>query len=498
MAQFGSATDTGTIQIAMSSTISAFDIDQTSRIVVAGGTLRDLQTSLWFLTGVASSVTVNAGATLDLNDANTQIINNLGGSGNVIIGTNSASLLQLAITPGTTQTFGGVISGAGGVIVAAIGGTGTMIFTGDNTYTGGTDVCDCTTLQLGNGGTTGSIIGNVVLGGTLAFNRSNTYIFDGVITDDPFAFAGGQVKQIGTGKTILTATSTYTGNTTVDAGTLSVNGDIRTSNSVIVNSGGTLGGTGFVPETLIKAGGTLAPGNSVGTLNVIGNLQFITGSAYAVEVSSAGADRVNVTGNATLGGAHVSASVAAGTTVNRQYTILNAASLTGRFNSSVSTNLSNFVSTLSYDTNNVYLNFALSYSPGSFGGFDQNQQNVANTLTNYFNSTGGIPVAFGMLSPGGLTQVSGEPGADVPQAGFVAMYQFINTMMDNAGGGGNQGGPLGFADENAYAPNNYASKRKLSAQQTDAYAAVTPRDRMGLPFARAGTSGPPVTAAIAR
>lgn len=209
VAQFGSATDTGTIQIGMSSSISPFDIDPTSSVVVAGGTLRDLQDQLWFLTGVASSVTVNAGGTLDFNDSHSQIVNNLGGSGNVIIGSNSASLLQLSITPGTTQTFDGVISGAGGIIVAAAGGNGTMIFTGNNTYTGGTDVCDCTTLQLGNGGTTGSIVGNVVLGGILAFNRSNTYVFNGVIADDPFAFSGGQVRQIGNGTTVLANDNTY-------------------------------------------------------------------------------------------------------------------------------------------------------------------------------------------------------------------------------------------------------------------------------------------------
>jgi uncharacterized protein with beta-barrel porin domain len=51
-------------------------------------------------------------------------------------------------------------------------------------------------------------------------------------------------------------------------------------------------------------------------------------------------------------------------------------------------------------------------------------------------------------------------------------------MIDNSNGNDNQSGPLGYTEENAYAP-----KRKLSPQQTDAYAAVTPRDRMVAPFA---------------
>ena len=50
------------------------------------------------------------------------------------------------------------------------------------------------------------------------------------------------------------------------------------------------------------------------------------------------------------------------------------------------------------------LTVALSFVPGptapNFGsGLNVNQQNVANTLVNFFNSTGGIPLAFGTLTP---------------------------------------------------------------------------------------------------
>ncbi len=473
VAVFGSATDTGTIRINASSQIPS--VAATSAVVVAGGTLQDFQDALWQVLANTGSTTVNAGATIDYNDSNLQVLVNLTGGGNIKTGSTGTNDLSIFTTSGT-KVFSGVISGSHPVSFNSTGAPVTMILAGDNTYTGGTTICSCVTLQLGNGGTTGSVVGDIINENKLIFNRSNAYTFNGVISDT------GDVIQDGTGNTVLTATHSYTGDTTVNAGTLSVNGDIRTSNRVIVNSGGTLGGTGFVPDTLIRAGGTLAPGNSVGTLNVVGNLQFITGSTYAVEVSSAGADRVNVTGNATLGGAAVTANVAAGTNVNRQYTILNAGSLTGRFNSSVSTNLpSSFVSSLSYDTNNVYLNFALTFPQGSFGSLDQNQQNVGNALTNYFNSTGGIPLSFGVSTPGGLSQLSGEPGASVPTAGFAAMSQFVNAMIDGSGSNSSQGGALGFADNNQ--DNAYAPKRKLSAAQTNAYAAVTPRDRMAMPFA---------------
>ena len=71
-----------------------------------------------------------------------------------------------------------MISGSGSVIQA---GTGTTILTGDSSYTGGTTI-SAGTLQLGDGGTTGSILGDVADNGTLAFDRSDTVAFPGVIS----------------------------------------------------------------------------------------------------------------------------------------------------------------------------------------------------------------------------------------------------------------------------------------------------------------------------
>ena len=68
------------------------------------------------------------------------------------------------------MTYGGVVSGTGALTQA---GTGTLILTGANTYTGGTTI-SAGTLQVGNGGTTGSIAGNVTDNGVLAFNRSDS------------------------------------------------------------------------------------------------------------------------------------------------------------------------------------------------------------------------------------------------------------------------------------------------------------------------------------
>ena len=137
----------------------------------------------------------------------------------------------------------------------------------------------------------------------------------------------------------------------------------------------------------------LSPGNSIGLLTVQGNLVFTAAASYLVEVSPSNADRTNVTGTATLGGATVNASFAAGTYVAKQYTILNAAGgVSGTFAGPVNTNLpANFQPSLSYDANNAYLNLALNFIPPPSGGLNQNQQNVANAIVGFFNSNGAFP-----------------------------------------------------------------------------------------------------------
>src|SRR5690606_37431968 len=112
-------------------------------------------------------------------------------------------------------TYGGAIVGTGSLLQA---GTGTTILTGTNSYSGGTTI-GAGTLQLGNGGATGSIIGNVANEGTFFFNRNNGFTVGGVIS------GGGTVTQDGSGTTILTGINSYAGGTTINAGTLQVSSD---------------------------------------------------------------------------------------------------------------------------------------------------------------------------------------------------------------------------------------------------------------------------------
>ena len=66
-----------------------------------------------------------------------------------------------------------------------------------------------------------------------------------------------------------------------------------------VNAGGTLGGTGTIDDVVVN-GGALAPGNSIGTLNVANSLTFSAASSYMVEISGTSSDLTQVTGTATL------------------------------------------------------------------------------------------------------------------------------------------------------------------------------------------------------
>ncbi|WP_216921611.1 autotransporter domain-containing protein [Synechococcus sp. CCAP 1479/9] len=100
------------------------------------------------------------------------------------------------------------------------------------------------------------------------------------------------------GSTNLTGTSTITGPTVVGSNsTVFVNGSLASSSGLTVQSGGTVGGTGFLPTTTIESGGKIAPGNSIGTITVA-NLNLYGGTIEA-EIQGPLNDRINVTNNVT-------------------------------------------------------------------------------------------------------------------------------------------------------------------------------------------------------
>jgi len=197
--------------------------------------------------------------------------------------------------------FAGLISGGGSLDQM---GSGRTILTGNHLFTGGTTI-SAGTLQLGDGGTSGSLAGNVVNNGLLVFSRSDAQTFAGLIS------GSGAVDQNGSGTTILTGSNSYSATTSVSAGTLLVNGDQSAATGATnVGAGATLGGSGIIGgNVFVNSGATLAPGAGVpGALTINGNLALAAGATLGFEFGRANDvggplnDVVNVGGDLVLDG----------------------------------------------------------------------------------------------------------------------------------------------------------------------------------------------------
>ena len=128
--------------------------------------------------------------------------------------------------------------------------------------------------SLGALGDYGTIVQNgagVQLNGnalTIGSGNNLSSTFSGSIADG--TGGAGSLIKLGTGILTLYGSNTYTGPTTINQGKLAVDGWL--TNSAFNVNGGTLGGTGYLSSGTVNAGGTLAPGDPLGVLNVSGNL----------------------------------------------------------------------------------------------------------------------------------------------------------------------------------------------------------------------------------
>jgi len=146
---------------------------------------------------------------------------------------------------------------------------------------------------------------------TLKGDNTDDNAFNGLISDWSGTAGTGKtlVTKDGVGKWILGNNNTYTGDTTVNDGTLLVNGSTAAGSQVNV-TGGTLGGTGTIGgPTTIQNGAGLAPGASAGTLAFGGDLTLNSASVLSFEldgtdttVGSSVNDLITVGGTLTLDG----------------------------------------------------------------------------------------------------------------------------------------------------------------------------------------------------
>jgi fibronectin-binding autotransporter adhesin len=192
---------------------------------------------------------------------------NLAGSGNGLIS---------GIINGNGATNG---ANAQPLVSVSKSGSGTWTLSGANTYQGTTTISGGT-LQLGNGGTTGSLATQSVItdNGNFTINRSNA-VLQGTDFSGSAISGTGSFTQAGSGTTTLTAANTYTGATTISAGTLQLGnggstGSLSTSSTITDNGNFTINrsssvtqGTDFSGSAITGTGSFTQAGSGTTTLN---------------------------------------------------------------------------------------------------------------------------------------------------------------------------------------------------------------------------------------
>ncbi|MCX6953577.1 MAG: autotransporter-associated beta strand repeat-containing protein, partial [Verrucomicrobia bacterium] len=244
---------------------------------------------------VTTALTLSNSANLDV-DANQTVASLASSSTSTSVDIDSGKTFKVDGTASTS--FAGVIEGAGSF---AKSGSGTLSLTNTNTFTGGTTVSGGI-LSIGDGGTTGTVPGNIVDNATVAFNRSNALTYTGVISG-----TGGLLKQ-SAGLLTLSSANTYAGTTVITGGTLRIGtvNALPATTQLTIGPGATLDvlnhqtiagflGAGDATSTLQLSGGTtftVAMPLANATTTFAGN---VTGAGIFA-VSGAGNDVVNLTG----------------------------------------------------------------------------------------------------------------------------------------------------------------------------------------------------------
>jgi autotransporter-associated beta strand protein len=297
--------------------------------VVDGGTL--------YVTG--SGTLGDAAGTITISNAVVDLRNQQTRTGTITMIGQDARLLSGDVNnPGSVVNNGGALQFGGGLISASISGTGGLNVTGggslnaSNSYTGETTISGTTgwyganTLFVDNAHALGAASGNLTMSGGILSLQNNTVTRSGNLTisggtvqagtfsksGSAYDIQGGNINVVlagtagvtksGTNGAGFNAANTYTGATTVEAGTLVVNGSINSATTV--QSGATLGGSGTVASATIQSGGTIGPGNSPGTLTITNGLTWMGGGNYNWQIfgvsGAAGQtntwDLINVTG----------------------------------------------------------------------------------------------------------------------------------------------------------------------------------------------------------
>jgi autotransporter-associated beta strand protein len=225
----------------------------------------------------------------------------------------------------TSTTFSGSMGGTGGALVKT--GSGTLTLAGGNTYTGTTTIT-AGGLQIGNGGTTGSLStsSTITNNGVLTFNRSNN-LAQGTDFSATAIGGSGSLVQSGTGNLTLSSANTYSGGTTLNSGTLVLNNSTAIGTGALTINGGSLNNTSGASITLTSNNsqswngnfaftgtndlnlgtGAVTLGNSASRTVTVNSGNLTVGgviSGTSSSLTKEGAGTLTLTGNNTYSGTH--------------------------------------------------------------------------------------------------------------------------------------------------------------------------------------------------
>ncbi len=432
--QIGNGGTTGALGAGNVTNNATLTFNRSNAITVASaisgtGALNQIGAGATTLTGANSytgATNINAGTLIAANSTA------LGGNTAAVTVQNGATLgLQGGVSVGAKPLF---IIGAG-----AGGGGALRNVSGDNAYAGLVTLNGASRINSDAG--TLRLTGGVFADAAVTFGGAGNIVVSGAITGT------GSLTKDGSGTLTLTGMNTYSGATTINAGTLVVNGVI---NSTVTLNGGALGGSGQVAGVIAAAGSVLSPGNSPGTLTIAGNLTLGAGSTYRAEVQGAQADRITVTGTATINAGATLQIVPLGGAYSfgAPYVLLSAAGgITGGFGTV--TGLGDFgagiTAAVSTTPGSILLTLtALPLTPivgGVLVPATQNQTNVARRLDGAV-AAGFNPAPFFALynlpagqMAGALNQLSGEGHAAAQRAALDDERLVREAVLNRMRGG---------------------------------------------------------------
>ena len=195
----------------------------------------------------------------------------------------------LAFDTATDQTSTLNISGAGGIIKD---GSASLTLSGTNTYSGGTSVSGGT-LRTSNLSSIGSGVLGVSSGAVFEFTNAGDVTFANGLT------GSGVFQKLGAG-TLSFLDPFSIGTLAVNQGKVRLNGQM--TGDAQIASGASLDGIGRITGSVTNAG-TIAPGNSIGTLTIDGNYVHDSNAILEIEFDAAGnIDLLDIGGTAQLNG----------------------------------------------------------------------------------------------------------------------------------------------------------------------------------------------------